>query len=332
MRAWSARSPISRPAGRQRAAVFLDRVDGARRPDPYPPPRGVRDVDLHPGRRGVVHLRPHGHGTRLRRRDRRLHLHPRAREVHVEANASETEPLVVVLTRTAPTRMSSTSMAVRTAPTTSRRRAEAEAAPTRLVTAPALGAWRDRPLADLLGGAWAGRAPSSGTSRRTAGPGATFTTLEGDGSPVRPEADRRGSSTGSPARRMDARAPRGVVRRRSSATRRDGGVAVAGDGPPMPMAYLGAARDGDARYVPCRAGAVRPAQMQRPAAILLPDLSAELLAWDRAGWRPGGRLDGLDRVLRALARAARRRLGVAAGGDRGGRGMGPCRGRPGRSG
>jgi len=60
-------------------------------------------------------------------------------------------------------------------------------------------------------------------------------------------------------------------------------VATAGADVPGPWASLGAAADGDA------------------AVILMPDLSVELISWDRPGQAGAIPLDDLDRVLRALA-------------------------------
>jgi hypothetical protein len=60
-------------------------------------------------------------------------------------------------------------------------------------------------------------------------------------------------------------------------------VATAGADVSGPWASLGAAADGDA------------------AAILMPDLSVELISWDRPGQGGAISIDDLDRVLRALA-------------------------------
>jgi hypothetical protein len=67
---------------------------------------------------------------------------------------------------------------------------------------------------------------------------------------------------------------------------------------PLEDVYLGVAADGSA------------------AAILMPDLSAELLAWERPGGRDTLSLDALDRVLDAIARLHRQPWGdaVPAGG------------------
>ena len=60
-------------------------------------------------------------------------------------------------------------------------------------------------------------------------------------------------------------------------------VATAGGHVPGPWASLGATADGDA------------------AAILMPDLSLELISWDRPGQAGAIPIEDLDRVLRALA-------------------------------
>jgi hypothetical protein len=68
--------------------------------------------------------------------------------------------------------------------------------------------------------------------------------------------------------------------------------------PSLPVPYLGAAADGDG------------------TAILMPDLSNELIAWERPGHAPAIDEDTLRRVLEAMARLHATRLGesVATGG------------------
>lgn len=63
---------------------------------------------------------------------------------------------------------------------------------------------------------------------------------------------------------------------------REAWVAATWLGGSSELAYIGAGHDGDA------------------AAILLPDLSVELIAWDRPEHEPALRVDALDRVLRAI--------------------------------
>ena len=81
------------------AALFVDRLDRAGRPDPDPSPRRLRDLDLHPVRRRRLHVRPDRPRARLRGATAGDFVYIPAGEIHVEANASATEPLVVVLTR-----------------------------------------------------------------------------------------------------------------------------------------------------------------------------------------------------------------------------------------
>ena len=71
---------ISTPTVGLGPALLVDRLDRARRQDPDPPPRRLRDVDLHPVRGRVVHLRADRRRARLRRGGRRLRLHPGRRD------------------------------------------------------------------------------------------------------------------------------------------------------------------------------------------------------------------------------------------------------------
>ena len=88
-RAWSARSRSPQPTVGVDAALFVDRLDGARRPDPDPSPRRLRDLDLHPVRRGVATRsgRP-AWSTRSTAATGDFVYIP-AGEIHVEANASD---------------------------------------------------------------------------------------------------------------------------------------------------------------------------------------------------------------------------------------------------
>src|SRR3954468_12168999 len=132
----------------------------------------------------------------------------------------------------------------------------------------ALPEWRDRPLADLLAAHGLARLPE--TDFPTDGwSGATFTAIDrGDRRFIvkrtsweqdwiaRATLDARLREPWFAAVFAGAAAPEG------GAGPEGGGGSVSGGQPPV--AYLGAARDDDGR-----------------AAILLPDLSSELIAWDR---------------------------------------------------
>jgi aminoglycoside phosphotransferase (APT) family kinase protein len=131
-----------------------------------------------------------------------------------------------------------------------------------------LTSWRDRPLADLLAahdltGLPERDFPTDGWS------GATFTTID--------RGDRRF-----------------VLKRISLATdwiavatrdqdRREAWIATVGREARLPTPYLDAAADGD------------------DAIVLMPDLSVELIAWERSGPEPAMDDAVLDRVLRAIA-------------------------------
>ncbi len=162
------------------------------------------------------------------------------------------------------------------------------------MTGPGLGAWRDRPLADLLAahgldGAVEHDFPTDGWS------GATFTTLEARGR--RYVLKRTAWDLDWIARATqdhELREPWFAAVFGDPERRR----AMTGDGPPIPMAYLGAARDGTAALA-AGGGAASDGDH---AAILLPDLSDELLAWDRPDQDPVVDPVSLDRVLIALAR------------------------------
>jgi hypothetical protein len=66
--------------------------------------------------------------------------------------------------------------------------------------------------------------------------------------------------------------------------RREAWIATLGAGAGLPVPYLGAAADGD------------------DAIVLSPDLSVELIAWERSGHEPAIDADTTERVLRAVAR------------------------------
>ena len=93
---------ISAPTVGSERLYSVDRLDGARRQDPDPPPRRLRDVDLHPVRRGPLHLGPDRRSSTTFDAAAGDFIYIPAGEIHVEANASATEPLVVVLTRNCP--------------------------------------------------------------------------------------------------------------------------------------------------------------------------------------------------------------------------------------
>ena len=79
---------ISAPLVGSRPALLVDRVDRAWRPDPHPPPRRMRDVDLHPVRTRPLHVgsdRPRARRSTPAAGD---FIYIPAGEVHVEENAS----------------------------------------------------------------------------------------------------------------------------------------------------------------------------------------------------------------------------------------------------
>lgn len=131
-----------------------------------------------------------------------------------------------------------------------------------------LRSWRDRPLADLLAahdlhGLPERDFPTDGWS------GATFTTID--------RGDRRF-----------------VLKRISLATdwiavatrdhdRREGWIATVDGAADLPTPYLGAAADGD------------------DAIVLMPDLSVELIAWERPGHEPALDATIVGRVVQAIA-------------------------------
>lgn len=145
-----------------------------------------------------------------------------------------------------------------------------------------LSGWRDRTLPELLDAHGLGLAtersfPTDGWS------GATFSTLEADGrryvlKRTSPAIDWIAEATDD----RDLREAWLAAAFSGDPTGRDSGRFAA-----MPsMAYLGAARDGDGDG----------------AAILLPDLSTELIAWERAGHDPAIDAATLGRVLRGIVR------------------------------
>jgi hypothetical protein len=146
--------------------------------------------------------------------------------------------------------------------------------------------WRDRPLAELLAAHDLAGLPER--DFQTDGwSGATFTTID--------RGDRRF-----------------VLKRISLATdwiavatrdrdRREAWIATVGGDARLPTPYLGAAADGD------------------DALVLTPDLSVELIAWERSGPEPAVDEAILGRVVRAIARLHAtpwsRALGAAAPAD-----------------
>lgn len=138
--------------------------------------------------------------------------------------------------------------------------------------------WRDRSLPDLLAGAGLEFAierdfPTDGWS------GATFTRLE------HPDGRRFVLKRTSLARDWIARATHDATLREAWLAGRGRDALGVSGATSVSTAYLGAAGDGDG-----------------VAAILMPDLSGELLAWERPGHDPAIDEQTLLRVVEALAR------------------------------
>jgi aminoglycoside phosphotransferase (APT) family kinase protein len=132
-----------------------------------------------------------------------------------------------------------------------------------------LNSWRDGSLAELLAAhGLAGLPerdfPNDGWS------GATFTTVERDGHRF--------------ILKRVSLATDWIARATDDAGRREAWIATNGRAASLPIPYLGAAADGD------------------DAVILSPDLSVELIAWERPGHEPAIDARTTDRVLRAIAR------------------------------
>src|SRR5262245_26214652 len=234
-------------------AVLVGRHDGARGQDSDPPPRRVRDVDLHRFGRGSLHLGRDGPRVGDGRRGGRLHLHPGRRDPRRGER---------VLDRAA-CRRADAELPRLDRPLHGRR-------PGRIGRRPGsvLAPWQQIPFESLLAehglsGLPEREFPTDGWS------GARFSMIE------------RGRD-------------RFVIKRTSAATDwiaaatddhfiREAWLAATWLGSTSDWAYLGAADDGDG------------------AAILLPDLSVELIAWDRPEHQPALPIDSLDRVLHALA-------------------------------
>ena len=188
-----------------------------------------------------------------------------AGEVHVEENASVTEPLVVVLTRNCP----------KFARRVPRRRTGRQRRRSGALLTAVGGSWRDRTLLDLL--TEHGLELSPEHAFPTDGwSGATFTGL------VDPVGRHYVLKRTSLATDWIARATRdGELREGWLAARPTGAMAWL---PRTSIAYLGAAADGDG------------------VAILMPDLSTELIAWERPGHDPVIDDPTFRRVIESIAR------------------------------